>query len=563
MRKVFFTLLILCGFVVVKEDRAFCATKKTSRASGRSSRSVSVKNISGKVQSNKFSGTVREAYKVDASSKMSCGVPADVTNASAKRLCALAMADALKVYCKSYSCQSKLKVELSFNFDLSALSGVSADVDGARCSGKNLSTFCAAFQSELLDGLWDLYSESSVRDRKNCNMAMAKYSAAQDCFQYIEAEKNQSVGGIFSASKISDLDKGIDERCGRDAILKKYKTIALDDLSTEDMNTYFGMGKISSDGTVAFDSDGFQGKKKLSSTVASLFANVGDNTWNYVGQIGKLADLKLNMKSNTYPRELVTIANTFVTEGETACGKSFTSDMEDTSFELVDNRSSLERAVAKKGILKGVFDFVVDNTVALVSEDKAERLKKSGLLDKSGKNLYPQADRDEKILNSCSGDVDTVTNNVKSVLENLDKAVAELEKYIENKTELLKKSENKKIITNLKKILVYAMNKRPDDLPNLIEIPAVSDLRDTVNKLKTVDQFNCEGNGFETAIDVKYDFDYTDGDIDAIVEALLRSKDNFISEKSKIEGKGAEEESSFGKYFELMEKMAKDGPKKP
>ena len=43
---------------------------------------------------------------------------------------------------------------------------------------------------------------------------------------YIQAEKNNSVGNIFNAKKITKLDKGIDEKCGHDAILNKYKSIA-------------------------------------------------------------------------------------------------------------------------------------------------------------------------------------------------------------------------------------------------------------------------------------------------------------------------------------------------
>ena len=40
---------------------------------------------------------------------------------------------------------------------------------------------------------------------------------------YILAEKNQSVGGIFNSSKISNLDKEIDKRGGKDAIIAKAK----------------------------------------------------------------------------------------------------------------------------------------------------------------------------------------------------------------------------------------------------------------------------------------------------------------------------------------------------
>ncbi|MBR1544463.1 MAG: hypothetical protein IJ638_00770 [Alphaproteobacteria bacterium] len=570
MKRYFFLVVALLDFITVG-DKAYCAVKSggrsTKRSSAKRAKTVSVQNVSGRVSGGSFSGNVRTVSTKNVSDGMNCGIMADATNNQAKRLCAIAMADALKTYCKSYPCQSKLKVELSFNFDLPTLSSVSADVNGNSCSGKDLNTFCTAFQSELLDGLWDLYSEKNIRERKNCNMAMAKYSAAQDCFQYIQAEKNQSVGGIFDSSKISGLDKGIDSRCGRDAILKKYKTIALDELDDADMNTYFGMASMNEDGTVSNTSGGYQGKKKLSSTVASLFANVGDNTWNVMGQIGKLADLKLDMKSSTYPRELVVIANTFVTEGETACGKDFASTMQDTSFDLVDNRSSLEIAISKKGLLKGVFDFTLDNTVALVSEDKAEDIKKKGIAGKvkeaidkrnekkANRDVYPSADSDNTFLIACKGNVDEVTIKAKSILSNIDSAIAEIEKADEKYREKML-AYNPKIISNLSQLLEF--DRSDDSEITMSTSPNLSELRSVVNKLKSVPQFNCKGKGFVNPSSVTYKFEYDKkgGDaIGAIIAALVKSRDDFMPEYDASNADNKEElKSKFEKFKGITKK---------
>ena len=513
MRKVFFIWVVFI-YCIMFDNTVFSATKKASRFS--KTRSASVKNFSGTFDRNNFTGTTSSSYKVSDTNVMRCGVAPDVTNNMAKRLCAVAMADALKVYCQNYPCQNKLKVEYTFNFDLPTLTNISAEVNGASCSGKNLNTFCLPFQDELLNGLWDLYSETNVRERKNCNMAMAKYSAAQDCFQYIQAEKNQSVGGIFDSSKISDLDKGIDEKCGKEAILKKYKTIALDDLDASDMNTYFGMAK-SDDGIVSYSSEGFQGKKKLSSTVASLFANVGDNSWNVMGQVGKLTDLKLDMKSSTYPRELVVIANTFITEGETACGKDFSSTMEDTSFNLLDKRSALERAIAKKGILKGTFDYVLDNTVGIVSEDKADDIKKKGIVGKvqeaveknkekkATRNVYSNASKDETDLKSCSGSVDSITAKVKDILKNISVAVAEIEKSGKEYHDTLLQN-NPKIVSNLKILLTYDRNN--DEKIEISDEPSLIEIRSVISKLESVEKFNCKDKGFEEKQDISYKFKF-------------------------------------------------------
>ena len=524
MKKVFFTWTIFMCCIVFG-DTAFSATRKSSRLS--KTRSASVKNFSGTLNRSTFTGAVNSSYKINDNNEMVCGVAPAVTNKVAYRLCALAMADALKTYCQNYSCQSKLKVGLSFDFGLSALSEVYADVNGVKCSGTKLNTFCLPFQEELLSGLWDLYSESNVRNRKNCNMAKAKYSVAQDCFQYIQSEKNQSVGGVFDSSKISDLDKGIDAKCGRDAILKKYNLIAIDDLTDTDLNTYLGMAE-NKGGVVSYSSSGFQGKKKLSSTVASLFANVGDNTWNISGQIGKLADLKLDMKSNTYPRELVVIANTFITDGENSCGKDFASTMEDTSFKLVDKRSALERAIAEKGLLKGAYDMIANDEwkekgiVGKIKESVDKNKEK-----KVCKNVYPDAKKDMAKLNSCSGDVDAVTTMIKGVLQNVSSAVSVAKSN---------DCDTKEIISVLEKILMYDRIGGGD-----IAKPTADNLETIIKQLNDVKKFNCPNTGFSKDLSYEFSFDAKNGDvIGEILGSLKKSSENLDSMYNGFKGENFE-----------------------
>ena len=45
--------------------------------------------------------------------------------------------------------------------------------------------------------------------------------------------------------------------------------------------------------------------------------------------------------------------------------------MEDTSFEITDKRSALEKEIAKKGALKGLFDYTIKNTVGVIAGDNA------------------------------------------------------------------------------------------------------------------------------------------------------------------------------------------------
>ena len=556
MKKVFFTLLVFV-WGIIDNNVVISAPRKS-----RKTRSVSVKNVSGKLSKGTFTGTTKTAYTINNSNGMNCGVAASISNAQAERLCASVFVDALKIYCKEYSCQSKAKVDFSFNFGLESLSGVSANIGGVNCSGKNLNTFCLAFQSKLLDKLWDFYSEQSIRNRKNCNMAMAKYSAAQDCYQYIIAEKNQSVDSVFNSSKISNFDKEIDDRCGRDAILKKYKNIAVDELENADMNVYFGSAKLEKDGTLSSANDAVQGKKKLSSNVASLFANVGDNTWNIVGQIGKLADLKLDMKSSTYPRDIVVIANTFVTDGETACGKNFAVDMEKTSFEIKDNKSALEREIAKKGLLKGVFDFTLDNTVGLVSEDKVDEIKGKGVIasvkeaidknkeEKSNRDVYTNAESDLKKLNnilaSCDSSGKASFSDVKSILENIKNAMAEIEKNSKYKDSLFAKNKSN-IIKNLNVILSFNRTPKNRDI-KLSDSSSFEDVKSAINELSVVTKFNCPGVLFEEYENFTYEFSFKGG-VSEIIKALLTSKENFVKAYDALTG---ENKGDFEEYKNII-----------
>ncbi|MDR2099089.1 MAG: hypothetical protein LBO78_03645, partial [Rickettsiales bacterium] len=161
---------------------------------------------------------------------------------------------------------------------------------------------------------------------------------------------------------------GINGRCGREALLAKYEAIALDPIASEDERLL-----LKENVNTAW------GAKTLSSDIATKFANVGSGSWNFSGMAGKFLDTKWDFKSSTYPREIVMLVNAFVTEGETACGKSFRADMQETGFNLDSSLSSLEREIQKNGILKGLFDYGVNQIAAVKGEAWAQEMKEGGL----------------------------------------------------------------------------------------------------------------------------------------------------------------------------------------
>lgn len=560
MKKLKFSFLFLIACITTNTT-VFSAPQRRGRSS-----TTSTKKFRGTLQNNNFSiknlSTTTTLSTNDEN--MTCGVSPSPTNNLAKRKCAIAYSEGLKEYCKTYPCTSKIKVELSFSFALPNLENIKTDINGTNCTGENLNKFCSPFTTSLLDGLWDLYSEQTIRERKNCNFAKAKYSAAQDCFMYIQAEKNNSVGNIFNTKKITKLDKGIDEKCGHDAILNKYKNIAIDEWTEEDENKFFKGSKINSDGLIE-GTDTYQGKKELSSTVASLFANVGDNTWNYSGQIGKLAELNLDTKSSTYPRELVVIANTFITEGENSCGKDFKVDMEDTSFEISDKRSALEKEIAKKGALKGLFDYTIKNTVGVFAGDNAAQnwidkgiggKIKEAKEEKENKKIQEEIKKDiyatkgdnalkelNLLLTSCNSsnpeDYNNITAKIYAILDEIDEVLnlTSIKDTDDDRTITIKQGQfdyNKdKISEVLTKILSF--NRRPKDKDEIKIEKTRTSFEYAIDEFKK-SEFDCPNGKFEERIkkeekSITFDFKYTDGEniVDILITALETSSEETRS----------------------------------
>ena len=493
--------------------------KRASRTRSNSKRASATRtNIRGNLNTatNTFSKSGNVVSQQSPTTQLSddtsitCGTPAAATNNFAKRKCTLVYLDALKLYCKNYPCTSKAKVEYNFNFGLPVVKNISMDINGTKCSGENLEKTCVAYQGEILSGVWDMYSEKTIRSRKNCNMARAKADAAQACFQYINSERNQSVGAVFNSSKKTKLDEGIEQYCGRDAIIKRYKDLSIDDWT--DTDEQFLSGLALKDGSFTTTS-GFQGRKEMSSTIASVFANVGDASWNIMGQVGKLAEIKLgDMKTKEYPREIVNMVNTFTTDITTHCGNEFAANMLSNNFELVDNRSALEKEIAKRGILKGTFDYVIDNTVGVFGGEKsAKNIKDKGVAgviadkiqetkDKNCKaNIYQKYYTTDKssitnISTNCTKSTETTTQ-VKTAITHLDVALKEIEdskkkykdcRFDNNKTDMA---------AIIKEILLVL----PKDSKITLSGDNISAYRKTVDELKTVKEFKCPKETVEEA----------------------------------------------------------------
>lgn len=195
-------------------------------------------------------------------------------------------------------------------------------------------------------------------------------------YLHIIRKNDAGLTGFFDTKKLNDIDKGIEERCGKQAIIDNYEKISIDGWDKNDESLFFNESS-----NAISNKSGIGANKKLSSSVATQFANIGNANWNISGKVGRFLDLDWDLKTSTYPHELVVLANTFITDGETSCGSKFRTEMQDTSFEIKNKQSNLEREIAKKGLLKGLFDYSINQTSVIMGEEWADNVKSEGIIN--------------------------------------------------------------------------------------------------------------------------------------------------------------------------------------
>jgi hypothetical protein len=158
MKKNIFLLAVFL-FIIAFNNEVFSAIKNK----GRTSRSrAATRSVSGKLSGSNFAGSVQNISVVNSVSDdvMSCGVPAVATNAQAKRICALAMADAIRT---SSSVVSSGILPISFKY---ILTGSSMATESEReiipdCAAAISSMILSKFARASLTTLKPLFSSAS------------------------------------------------------------------------------------------------------------------------------------------------------------------------------------------------------------------------------------------------------------------------------------------------------------------------------------------------------------------------------------------------------------------
>lgn len=539
MRKTFKISTILLSCILFNTE-VFSAPKRNATTTRKRAVTTTKTNISGTYNTSTSTYTPTQTNitfattnsNATSETSMVCGTPASSDNLIAKRLCANAYSQALDLYCKNTTCTSAIKVAMSLNFGIPLLNGandkkttVSIDVGGTQCYGNNLDKFCSNFAEELVSSLWTLYSAQAIRERKTCNFAKAKFNSAQECFNYILSEKNNAgLNNFFSTTKTTDMDKEIDKICGKQAIIDNYNKISIDSWDENDDTLFFNENT-----NVVSGKTGIGSNKKLSSSVATQFANVGTANWDISGKVGNFLDLSWDLKTSTYPRELTVLVNSFITDGETSCGSKFRTEMQDTSFEIENKQSNLEREIAKKGLLKGLFDYSLNQASAIIGEERANNIKGKGIVgsiaeaveNAKNKPTYTSQEKNiNELLKSC---------NNKTEEEFKEEIVKILDAINLNKEDITKNYTN--IIKDLTLIKDSTKNKKDITFPKANDEQLITKLETIITSLKNA-EYNCE-NGFKSKIKeekLTYKITYTtDENAKWDAEAINKIKAGFES----------------------------------
>lgn len=330
-----FSLLLCFNFVN--------ARRPANRAGGRNNRRGSSfnTNISGTIN------TVETKLEDTMTVHTDLSKPAPTIDSTAQRTCYRFVANRLKKYCTDNKDSCTNATEVYANLDFS---------DPYKDKNDNTiatEIYCTNFIETAVNKLWDSYDSYANNEEKNCNIALARTMAAEACYRFALTQQNKKVV-IYEGDEEKGDDYNKDKfvgYCGTKKIKEYYAKISG---RNEDINT--------GDGLPAY------------------FHNVGNIGWSNIGAYAdRILSLKIDFKTNEYPRELVQLVNSLKSEGNMMCGEKNYSQLYDTNFQLFDKTGALGKAIDNKGILAGSRDYFLDQVSVFTGTDNEEKRKKEGL----------------------------------------------------------------------------------------------------------------------------------------------------------------------------------------
>lgn len=306
---------------------------------GRINRSANTVNVGGTITA--INASVEDTTTV---SEYSLTNPAPITDQIAKRNCTKMVNNAMDIYCKSSNNKCTNATQIYANLTYKTLRDENTQKEIAN------EVYCANFLESAIEDLLPSYNSKNLMEEENCNIALAKSFAAEDCYLYVMT--NQSSQVII---KESDLKA----RCGIEGIQKQYKNLT----------------KTNAPTTEAINDD-----------LALYFSKVGNIGFSdLLAYPARVIDLKIDFKTSAFPRELVQLVNTIKSQGNVMCGPERYSELYDTNMPLEIKQTSWQKARDEKGLLKGTGDWIADQTSAFIGTNKTEEYKATGMQN-IGKN---------------------------------------------------------------------------------------------------------------------------------------------------------------------------------
>lgn len=427
-------LIALLGLAVLFNQNADAA--RNSRRNSSSARSASSRrSLSGNV---KVSGTTTSVNATVADTTVRTTdytQVAPITDASAKRNCTAMVVKSLKNYCGSNKCKNATE----------AYAGISLPTDTTAVN----EIYCANFIEEAVNNLWNSYDSYAANDTKNCNIALARSLAAEECYRYVLTSQNEKV--VISSGDLNS-------RCGKSAIQSQYKRI--------------------SNGEEISDSE-------TGDSLTSYFSKVGNIGWSNLAAYGRLLDLKIDFKTTEFPRDLIQLVNSLKSEGNMMCGEKNYTELYDANIALVDKTSSIERKINEKGLFAGGKEYIVDQFGAFKGTNWANDTMAGKTKEEREADTFEKA---QKKFDELTKDI----NNAKSVTEKTFIFTKQYKTVYKNnkKSKNIKGEEELKneVITDFAKDISSRLNNLETNISEIKNINTSSNQKDYIEKINELNK---------------------------------------------------------------------------
>lgn len=427
-------LIALLGLAVLFNQNADAA--RSSRRNSSSARSASSRrSLNGNV---KVSGTTTSVNATVADTTVRTTdytQVAPITDASAKRSCTAMVVKSLKTYCGNNKCKNATE----------AYAGISLPTDTTEAN----EIYCANFIEEAVNNLWNSYDSYAANDTKNCNIALARSLAAEECYRYVLTRQNEKV--VISSGDLNS-------RCGKSAIKSQYKRI--------------------SNGEKISDSE-------TGDSLTSYFSNVGNIGWSNLAAYGRLLDLKIDFKTTEFPRDLIQLVNSLKSEGNMMCGEKNYTELYDANIALVDKTSSIERKINEKGLFAGGKEYIVDQFGAFKGTNWANDTMAGKTKEEREADTFEKA---QKKFDELTKDI----NNAKSVAEKTFIFTKQYKTVYKNnkKSKNIKGEEELKneVITDFAKGISSRLNNLETNISEIKNINTSSNQKDYIEKVNELNK---------------------------------------------------------------------------